>query len=354
VFNPAFNSALPGSQNLTVIPGATFGGGSLTNATVRSAIQTGALASLANFYLASAGTAVAATSRPYFTAGAGNPGIYSSQYTLNGGKTDYHALQLEARRRFSGGVGAQANYTFSKNLTNSAGTAQNRFEPYLDNNRQDLEHIRAEFDVTHIINASITWELPFGQGRKFISGGGVVDRLIGGWQVGSIVHYQSGAPISILSNRLTFNRVGANPASSSLNKEQIKNLFGIRKQANGIIYYIDPAVINTDGRGVGADNAANTAGFAGQVFFNPSAGQIGQLQKLQFDGPSQTQWDFSVIKRTRIKESVNFELRFEFFNFLNHPLFFVGDHDINSANFGRITGLNFGARVVQIAGKLNF
>jgi hypothetical protein len=353
VFNPAYNAALTGSQQLTVLTGTTFGGGSLTNATVRSNIQTGQMAALAAFYLGAAGAAVGTTSRAYFTTGTGNPGIYSSQFTLNGGETDYHSLQLEARRRFSGGIGAQANYTFSKNLTNSAGTSQQRFEPYLDNNRQELEHIRAEFDLTHVINASVTWELPFGKGHRWASSNGTVDRIVGGWQIGSIIHYQSGAPFSILSGRQTFNRVGTNPASSSLSADQIKALFGIRKQANGIIYYIDPAVINTDGRAVGADNATNTAGFSGQVFFNPSAGQIGQLAKLQFDGPSTTQWDFSVIKRTRISESTNFELRFEFFNFLNHTNLFVGDQDINSANFGRISS-SFGSRVIQIAGKFNF
>ncbi len=354
VFNPAYNPAIPGSQQLTVLTSPTFGGGLLTSATVRNNIQQGQLAGLANFYLQSAGAAVGLTARPYFYGGAGNLGIFSSQYTLNGGTTDYHALQLEARRRFASGVQGQVNYTFSKNLTNSTGVAQNRFEPYLDNNREFLDKRRAEFDVTHIMNANVIWELPFGNGRRFLSGSGALDRVVGGWQVGSIIHYQSGAPVSLNSSRLTFNRVGTNGANSSLTKEQITNLFGIRKQSNGIIYYIDPAVIGADGRAVGADNVNNTAGFAGQVFFNPSAGTVGQLQRLQFDGPSQVQWDFSVIKRTRIKESVNFELRFDFFNVLNHTLFFVGDYDVNSTNFGRITGLNFGARVIQIAGKLNF
>jgi hypothetical protein len=113
---------------------------------------------------------------------------------------------------------------------------------------------------------------------------------------------------------------------------------------------IDP---NT-GRGVGPDNLNNTAGFAGQVFFHPAAGDIGGLQRLQFDGPSQTRWDFSVIKRTRILEGKNLEIRADFTNVLNHPLFFVGDYNLDSTTFGRITSLNFGARVTQLALKLNF
>ncbi|MEP7272330.1 MAG: TonB-dependent receptor [Acidobacteriota bacterium] len=356
VFNPVFNAAITGSQNLTIIP--NFGGGALTNATVRTAIQQGEVGRLADFYLASSGAAVATQSRAFFYGGGGNPGVYAADNIENGGKTDYHALQLEARRRFKSGIFGQVNYTFSKVLSNSTGTAQSRFEPFIDNNRRGLERTRADFDVTHVLNASVIVELPFGSGRKFLSGGGVMDRIVGGWQVTSIIHAQSGAPISILSGRGSFNRAGrsaGNPADSTLSSSQIKELFGIRKLADGRVYFIDPKVIDpTTGRGVGADVAGNVASFPGQVFFNPNAGTIGSLQRLQFDGPSQTSWDFGLKKSTRIKESTNIELRVDFFNFLNHPLFFVGDANVNSATFGRITGLNFGARVVQAALKLNF
>lgn len=358
-FNPAFNAAIPGSQQLTVIP--NFGGGSLTNNTVRTLIQQGQVASLADFFTSgSAGAAVGQQARTYFYA-PGNPGIYQTGYIINGGTTDYHALQLELRRRLKNGIFAQANYTFSKVLTNSPGTAQSRFEPYIDNNRQQLEKVRADFDVTHVLNASVLYNLPFGRGEKFLSStNGVFDRIIGGWQISSIIHAQSGAPISLLSGRGTFNRggrSGGNPVNSSLSREQIKDLFGIKKLADGKVYYIDPKVIDpATGRGVGPDNQANTAGFAGQVFFHPNAGQIGALQRLQFDGPSQTSWDFGIIKRVRIdsENKRNLEIRADFFNVLNHPLFFVGDYNVDSATFGRITGLNFGARVTQVAMKLNF
>ncbi|MFN8002647.1 MAG: TonB-dependent receptor [Acidobacteriota bacterium] len=355
VFNPAFNASLAGSQQLTVIP--NFGGGSLANANVRTAIQTGQVGSLADFYTnGSAGTAIAQQARAYFY-DTGNPGIYAADLILNGGTTDYHSFQAEVRRRFKGGIFGQMNYTFSKVLSNSPGTTQARFEPFIDNNRQGLEKTRADFDVTHVINGSAIFELPFGQGKKWLNYGGLTERLVGGWQISSIAHYQSGAPISIISGRGTFNRggrSGGNPAVSSLTREQIKDLFGIRKQADGRVFYIDPKVTDTNGRASGADNLSNTASFAGQVFFHPSAGQIGTLQRLQFDGPSQVSWDFGVIKRTRIKENMNLEIRGDFFNFLNHPLFFVGDYNIDSQTFGRITGLNFGPRVVQLSGRFSF
>jgi hypothetical protein len=199
VFNPAFNANLAGSQQLSLLTSTTLGGGSLTNANVRNFLQTGQIGSLADFYTSgSAGATVAQNARALFLAGA-NPGIYATDLILNGGSTDYHAFQAEVRRRFSNGVFGQLNYTFSKVLTNSAGTAQSRLEPYIDNARPNLERTRADFDVTHVLHASVIYELPFGSGKKFLSGKGALDRVVGGWQLGSIVHAQSGAPISILS-----------------------------------------------------------------------------------------------------------------------------------------------------------
>jgi len=352
VFNPDYNANLPGSQQIPEI--TKFGGGLLTQAAVRSAIQTGQPASLASTYITSTASRSAALGAGFLP----NPGIFGAGLILNGGTTDYHAFQGEIRRRFKNGIFGQMNYTFSKVLTNSAGTAQNRFEPYVDNARSEIDKTRAEFDVTHVINASMIYELPFGRGKRFLGNtNGVFDRIIGGWQVSSIVHYQSGAPISILSGRGTFSNTGSNPAVSTLTRDQIKDLFGIRKMPDGRVFYIDPKVTDpATGRAVGADNLGNTAGFSGQVFFHPTAGNIGTLQRLQFDGPSQTSWDFSAIKRIRFDaEGVrNLEFRADFFNFLNHPLFFVGDYNIDSTQFGRITSLNFGARVVQLSLKFNF
>ncbi|HEV8486934.1 MAG TPA: TonB-dependent receptor [Blastocatellia bacterium] len=348
-FNPAFNAAIPGSQQLTVIP--TIGGGALTNATVRSLIQTGQPGSLAETYINSRFAGANALFLP-------NPGIGVADLVGNGAETDYHAFQGEVRRRLKNGITGQMNYTFSKVLTNSSGTGQTRFEPFLDNARPELERSRAEFDITHNINANLIVELPFGKGKRFLTSNNVLDRVVGGWQVSSIIHWQSGAPISILSGRGTFNRGGRsgnNGANTGLSAAEIKALFGIRKLPDGRVFYIDPKVIDpATGRAVGDDNLNNSAGFASQVFFNPITGTLGALQRLQFDGPAQVAWDFSLVKRTRITERVNSELRAEFFNVLNHPGFFVGDQGINSTQFGRITGLNQAARIVQLALKVDF
>lgn len=351
VFDPAFNANIPGSQPLTVIPG--FGGGFLTNATVRSNIQQGQVASLADFYLTTAATAAMARASFY-----PNSGIYAADLILNGGTSDYHALQIEARRRFANGVFWQANYTFSNAMSDSQGTAQSRFEPFLDNARPELERTRTEFHVTHVLNANAIWELPFGRDRRWLDRGGIVDAIVGGWQLSTIMHWQSGTPISLLAPRGTFNRGGRSDramAFSDLSRGQIQDLFGIQTLPDGRVFFIDPSVIDpATGRGVGPDNLANSASFNGQVFFNPEAGQLGNLTRLQFDGPPIFTMDLGMSKRFRIGSNYSAEFRAEMFNALNSPIFDVGDYDVNSTNFGRVTQLEVGARVVQLAIKFNF
>jgi hypothetical protein len=354
VFDPAYNPAVAGSQPLTLI--GRFG---TTNPTVRSRIETGQPGGLADFYVSNR----VAGAREAFLP---NPAIYAADLIVNGGDTDYHGIQLELRRPFRDGFFGQVNYTFSKALSTSFGDAQTRFEPYLDNAHPEIERARSPFDVRHIVNGNFVYELPFGKGKRFADREGLLDSLIGGWRVSNILHWQSGAPFSILSRRGTVNRIGRstkNTARSSLDRDQIKKLLGLRKQPDGKVYFIDPSILHTSGRAVGPDNLDNTAGFPGQVFFNPAAGELGNLQLLQFDGPSQSRWDLALIKRTRLGGRFDSELRIDVFNVTNTPYFFVDDElsgsasmswDVNSTAFGRVNDLNQDPRIVQISARISF
>ena len=102
-----------------------------------------------------------------------NPGIYASQGLSNGGFSDYNSLQLELRRQFRNGFFGQVNYTFAERDTDSAGTGQNRFEAFMDNNRPELDTGRSVFHVTHVINANAIYELPFGHGKRWLNSSGV-------------------------------------------------------------------------------------------------------------------------------------------------------------------------------------
>ena len=359
-FSPAFNPNVPGSQPLTVLP--TFGGGLLTNVNVVQAVQQNEPARVADTYMTGLNAAGRDAARAVFLQ---NPGIYSSNAIANGGFSDYNALQLELRRQFRNGFFAQVNYTLSDTNTDSDGTGQNRFEAFMDNNRPGLNYGRSVFHNTHVINANAIYELPFGVGRRWLNGGGLTNVLLGGWQVGTIVNLQSGSPVTIFSGRGTFNRAGrsncgtqasCNTANSSLSVDQIKELIGVFKTADGTIYWIDPKVIDSaTGRAVGPDTLDNTVpGFAGQVFFNPGAGEVGSLPVMAFDAPRIFNMDLALSKRTRIASRYNLEFKAEAFNLTNSVSFTNGDENINSATFGQITGTAVGSRVMQFSVRFDF
>jgi hypothetical protein len=349
-FNPVYNPAVAGSQVLTVLP--NFGASLLAGSSARTPIQQNEVASLADYYVQSRIPLAYSTFLP-------NPGIYESTAIINGGWQNYNALQVELRRQLRNGIMGSVNYSYSHTRANGGGNAQNRIEAYLDNARPQLDTGRSQWNITHNINANLIVEMPFGEGKRFLNRGGWVNTLVGNWQTAWIVHFQSGSPISLLSTRGTFNRAGRSGTSgtiyTTLTQDQVNNLFQITKMPDGRIFWINPSVVDPNtGRGVGADNLGNTSGYTGQVFFNPGAGQVGNLEILAFDAPSVYQIDLALTKRIKFAKRFNLELRGEAFNLLNHPCFYIGDQNVNSTTFGRLTGTAVASRVIQLGLRLDF
>jgi hypothetical protein len=291
----------------------------------------------------------------------------------------YNALQTEIRRRFSGGLTFQANYTFQKSLTDSPGTGQTRFEPLVDNAQPNLEYAIADTDTTHVFNLNMIYELPFGKGKRFAGGSnGVVDRILGGWQVTSIIRWDSGAPFSITDPRGTLNRAARSArqtAFTNLSKADVKKLVGTFRTSCGI-FFINPEVINLDltqcANGVIAPRVAGTTAgvaslgfdpitgpktFPGQVFFNVAPGQTGNMERNFISGPTYFKWDASIIKNIRITETTRFQIRAEAFNVLNRSNFAITGQftqaNINSNTFGRLL-TTFDPRIIQFAGRFEF
>ena len=119
-------------------------------------------------------------------------------------------------------------------------------------------------------------------------------------------------------------------------------------------YFVSPTIIDANGRGA---SPAGVAPFAGQLFFNPDAGTVGNTQRRMFYGPWQFQWDASVQKRFAFGERHSVTLHVDAFNVLNTPTFYVpptaGDYGsatnftINNTTFGRITSMNYASRRLQ-------
>ena len=292
-----------------------------------------------------------------------NPNAGVVDFLTNSGRYRYHSLQAEVRRRFTQGLQFQANYTFGKVLTDIQGDGQTRFDPLLDNAQPSLDYTRADFDRTHTFNMNVNYELPFGRGKPFLNSDGILNKIVGGWQVTSILNIGSGTPISILDPNGTLNRTGRSPrqtAFSNLTADQIRGLIG-RYEVNGVIYWIDPTVIASNGSATGGSYSASPTNpaFPGQVFFRNGAGQTGNLPRNFISGPMYFNWDAGLIKTVRFGEKFRLQFRAEAFNVLNTVNFFVAEQsgifNIGSTNFGKILpGSEYEPRIMQFAFRFEF
>jgi hypothetical protein len=304
----------------------------LTNPTISNPIRSGEPGSLAQTYQSLFSYP---TDRPGFSYFPSPLVLYASMLT-NQSWSNYNSAQFEVTKRVRGGVQLQANYVFSKALTDNI--ELRGLEAVLDNNNFAAEKARAAYDVTHAVKFNHYVPLPFGQGRRFSFSNSVVDRVLGGWGLSGLMIIQSGAPVSILSGRGTLNRgsrSGQNTVDTNLTLGELQDAVGLFMTGSGPLF-IDPSHIGADRRGVAADGSAP---FAGQIFFNPQPGSIGSLQRRLLNGPWLKNYDFAVVKETRLTENQSIEFRADAYNVFNHANFFVGDQNVNSASFGRITGL---------------
>lgn len=354
--SPAFNPAVPGSQQLTIFPSIgrrglfTTATGNTLDSAIVNLISQGQVGELVNTYVASRNTYLTpgvngATLGPAFFLPA-NFRAGAVDFIGNGSWSTYNALQAEIRRRLSHGLYFQANYTYSKAYTDFEGSDAN-FSALLDLGQGGvLEKKRQTNDVTHIFKANGVWELPIGPGKRLFNFDGFLGQLFGGWQMNGIVEQRSGRPISFISGRGTLNRSarsGKNTATTTLSLDQLKNSMGLFfDPVTGRPLVLDPKLIGPDGR-------ANP-----EFFGHPLPGTTGTLHLTPVSGPGFWNVDFSMIKRTRISERTNIEFRAEFFNVFNHTNFFTGENQtITSTTFGQVTD-TFDPRIIQFALKFNF
>ncbi len=275
-----------------------------------------------------------------------NPNALAANVIGNGANSTYNALQIDVRRRVKG-LFFQSNYTWSKVLSDVSGDDQTRFEPFLDFGNNALERARTPFDLRHAFKINASYQLPFGAGQRF-SGNRAVNHVIGGWTVSGTHSWLAGFPFSVLSQRGTLNRgprsTARNTAFTNLTYEQItSDVFALNK-TDGVLF-LNPGYTS------GGRAAIDGTPFANQSFFNPTAGNVGNLQRRMFSGPTSFFLDMSLKKKIAIGERHSLEFGADAFNLPNHPSFTIGvEQDINSVNFNRITGVNgSGARFLQFS-----
>ena len=292
--------------------------------------QSRRLADLINAGQPVAGTASVVTRLPY-------PEFAASgiQYLHADGKGNYNGLGVKLTQRFANNLTTLFSYTFSKSLDDGSAIRGpgNDFVPANSLCPHTCEYGPSAFHVPHRFVASILYTLPLGKGQKFLNHGGIVNQVVGGWQLSTITTMQSGS----VTETSTYDSAGVvfSPNGARLNCVAGVNQILPNPGQNG---WYNPA-----------------------AFSNPTPGTFGNCARDNLLGPRQVNIDFSVIKEFRITERHAIQFRMEMFNAPNHvelgtpSASWGGSSNVAPpSNFGYITSTRASMRQIQFALKYNF
>ena len=272
------------------------------------------------------------------------------------GAARYDSLQIKAETKSERhGLYALIGYTYARNfdsgMPDGLGTNPGAlYWPLPGSNKLDWG--LSQLNLNDTFTASILYELPFGKGKRYGSNwGAVANTVLGHWQLDLIERAQSGFPLFVVDS-----------ADES----------GVFFSYNGFTFQRPNEVGDPNQGGPVTANPGCVA--PAQVhtlahWFNPCAfmeapaGELGNEARAPVYGPRFVNTDFSVIKDFPLsfREGMNLQFRAEFFNFLNHPQYYlggiedIGEQDINTpSSFGVINQTLGNSRDIQFALRLNF
>ncbi len=261
------------------------------------------------------------------------PGFSRIDRKANFGNSNFNALQVSLHRQMKNGLLIGAQYMWSHSINDNSVGGGEAVAPQNVNNRS-AERGNSAQDIRHTLTTNFIWELPFGQGRRFLQEG-VAEKVFGGWALNGITQARTGRQLTISVTRSSADLPDGNNSS-----QRPDLVLGVP---------LKPAKQT-------ADQWVNLAAFA-----VPPRGRWGTAGRSLLTGPGLVQFDLSLNKQFTFTESRNLEFRWEVFNAFNRAQY--GDPALNlavPATFGRITAplnRNFGTgtnRQMQFALRLNF
>jgi hypothetical protein len=250
------------------------------------------------------------------------------------GHSTYHAFMLRFEKRYSNGLQFQTSYVFSKILTDAdsywvGGQAMDHFN-------RGLEKSIGQFDVPHNFKIGTVYDLPFGKGKRFLANNTAANWVLGGWRVSGIAYYSSGLPLGLSTSN-------SMPLFSGALRPIISTYDGWRAPTRGdnfdpfVDRFVQPASFFPA-------QPANT--FGNQTRYNPNFRQFGNYNE-----------NISISKSFPIKDDIRLDFRAEAFNAFNRVRFGTGSLQLQSNQFGQLTGagdLLNSPRSMQLALKLYF
>lgn len=263
------------------------------------------------------------------------------QSVVNAAESNYHAMTAEVHKRFSNGLQFQSSYAFTRDLSNEAGAAPANFVGaggswVSDRFHLGLDYGNVTYDRRHRFLTTYLYELPFGQGKRFLgSSNGALNALVGGWEAAGVVLVQSG-PF------LTPYEASTDPSGTNM-----INVVGLTRPdiVSGTSPYGDRSV----------SNYLNPAAWA---IPQDNIGRFGNAPVGGVVGPGTRAVSLSLIKSISFAERAKFQIGAQVSNLFNHRNYDVPNMELDTDGFGTITSLQkaegAGPRAMQLTARFSF
>ena len=275
----------------------------------------------------------------------------------NGGSSTYHSGQLEVKRRFTNNFTLTGSYTYSKLISNAdevfaaggVSTSTSTFQTPAIFGGDRFERAVSLFDRTHRAAFTYAYELPLFREQQ-----GFIGRVLGGFIISGVTTFESGVPFTVANGFNADGIAGNGTDRPNLNPNGQRGVRAIpvvdtRATVGGVPNPNFGAItgyVNPDANNAPID--PNTA----QFIVNPdyivgaprSVPRVGTLGRNTERTPGTNNWNFNILKRTRISETTSIEFRTEFYNLFNHPQYTQGSVSPFSPGGGTI-GSNAGVTV---------
>ncbi len=269
-----------------------------------------------------------ASRRPY-------PAYQSIFMYSNGGNQTYHSLSIEVNRRWSKGLSFQASWTWAKSLTDVDETGDVEAGVVIeDSYDRARDKGNSQYAPRYAVQGNLLWELPFGSGKPFANRGGLIDHIVGGWQLSTGLVAQTG-------QYLTPTFSGSDPSNTLT--------FGGR-----------PSVVGN--WEVPSGQQSINHWFNAAAFTVPPVGQFGNAGYGIIEGPGLFDLNAALFKSFKITEHSALRFQASFTNVLNHPNF--GNPNLNislptsagviTSTYGQPFGVPAGPRQGQVGIRFEF
>jgi len=293
-----------------------------------------------------------------------NPQFLHTVLAGNFGNSTYNSLQVQVLKRFSDGFAIQSSFVQSHTLGDFTGDSPYFVAYYRTMRNEHLDKTPLPYDYQSVWRINGIYELPFGKGKLIgRNANGLLDHIIGGWQLGAIGFAQSGAPLDLIAQN-TIN-TNATYAYNTVTPVQLGALPAgrVSKVGSGVLYFgsgltvgPDPSLTNLTPalRSLSGLFAVSSNGTP--LLVNPAPGVLSPLGLGTLRAPGSKGVNVDLIKRIRINERFVFQIGATAENLTNTPIFAAPNVTINSTSFGRITATTgtYPSRLIVLQGRLNF